>query len=144
MYERVAVFVILGNPIRAPRGSVWGDRVGTQERVRESAVGRLVVRGRINASSEGDGRSSHRHTILAVVDAAAVRKHVDVGTLGAKFAVALRTKVAREVSTARIQGFPPVPEGVTTQMAFPFRSACCDQLTFAKYLQIFSAAAPRS
>lgn len=41
------------------------------------------------SSGESDGRDAYGDTILAVVDAAAVGKDMDVGTFGAELAVSL-------------------------------------------------------
>lgn len=97
----MAIFLIW-NPIGA-RGCVGGDCIGAEERVRKSAVGRLVVRVRVDTSSESDRRSADCHTVLAVVDATAVGEHVDVGTLRAKFAVALQTWWHQESAQAPLR-----------------------------------------
>lgn len=113
MAQLVTIFVIW-NSIRT-RSCVRGDGIGTEERVRKGAVGGLVVRVGVDTSPESDRRTSDCHTILAVVDTAAIRKHVDIGTLRAKFAVALHTRWhEKSAHDPSLDLSPPILTGATT------------------------------
>lgn len=70
-------------------GGVRGNGVGAKERVGKGAVGWLVVSVWVHAGTQSDGWGPDRNTAFAVVDTAAVGQHVDVGTLGAEFAITL-------------------------------------------------------
>lgn len=64
--------------------------IGVVERSGEGAGGGLVLcRGGVGPASQTDGRGTYRNPILAVVDASAIGKDVDVGAFGAEFAVSL-------------------------------------------------------
>jgi len=120
---------------KGPNGLVWGARVGA-ERGGQGAASGLVVSRRVHTSSQSDSRrGAYRHTVLSVVDAATVGQHVDIGAFRTKLAVTLHT-------VTRSQSVQPI-----VLVYYPMTSAIggsCGQRTFAKYLQTFSAAAPRS
>lgn len=63
------------------------------ERGGEGAGRGLIVARRCGVGTSCEsGSCTYRDAILAVVDASAIRKDVDVGTLGSKLAVSLRDK----------------------------------------------------
>lgn len=99
----------------------------------------------IQAVSKVDGGDGD--SILAIVDASTIGEYVDVGTLGAKFAVTLSNASGRASVTCRTRWYKEGlvceggPVGGWEGGVVKTEDVCG---TFAKYLQTFSAAAPMS
>lgn len=63
----------------------------------------MSIGGRIHSAAEVDRCHSNRNTVLAVIDAPAVGKYVDVGAFGAKLAVTLTYVTQRKISSCHLK-----------------------------------------